>query len=99
MDCSPPGSSVHGISQQEYWSGLPFPSSEALPNPGVEPKSPALAGGFFTSEPPVSYNLTLTDFWGPELNPFSLLNPGRGRFLFLPSELSAPTTHGVSRVK
>ena len=28
MDCSPPGSSVHGISQQKYWSGLPFPSPE-----------------------------------------------------------------------
>ena len=26
MDCSPPGSSVHGIFRQEYWSGLPFPS-------------------------------------------------------------------------
>ena len=26
MDCSPPGSSVHGFSRQEYWSGLPFPS-------------------------------------------------------------------------
>ena len=30
-----PGSSVHGISQQEYWSGLPFPSSGDLPDPGV----------------------------------------------------------------
>ena len=26
VDCSPPGSSIHGISRQEYWSGLPFPS-------------------------------------------------------------------------
>ena len=26
MDCSPPGSSVHGISRQEYWRGVPFPS-------------------------------------------------------------------------
>ena len=26
MNCSPPGSSVHGFSRQEYWSGLPFPS-------------------------------------------------------------------------
>ena len=29
MDCSPPGSSVHGILRQEYWSGLPFPSPNA----------------------------------------------------------------------
>ena len=51
MDCSLPGSSVHGISRQEYWSGLPFPSPGAVPNPGIEPASPALAGGFFTAEP------------------------------------------------
>ena len=37
-----------GFSRQEYWSGLPFPSSGDLPDPGMEPTSPALAGGFFT---------------------------------------------------
>ena len=50
--CSPPGSSVHGISWQEYWSGLPFPPPGDLPNPGIKPKSltsPALAGRFFTT--------------------------------------------------
>ena len=44
-----------GLSQQEYWSGLPFPSPRDLPNPGIEPVSPeapTLAGGFFTTEPP-----------------------------------------------
>ena len=53
-DCSPPGSSVHGCSRQEYWSGLPFPPAD-LPYPGIEPEStapPALAGGFFATEPP-----------------------------------------------
>ena len=44
MDCSPPGSSVHGISQEEYWSGLLFPSPGYLPNPGIELVTPALAG-------------------------------------------------------
>ena len=40
FDCSLPGSSVHGIFlKQEYWSGLPFPSSGALPYPGIEPAS------------------------------------------------------------
>ena len=38
-----------GFSRQEYWSGLPFPPPGALPNPGIEPRSPALAGRFFTS--------------------------------------------------
>ena len=51
-DCSPPGSSVRRISQQEYWSGLPFPSLEDLPDPGIKPVSSALAGRFFTTEPP-----------------------------------------------
>ena len=31
-----------GFSRQEYWSGLPFPPSEDLPNPGIKPRSPAL---------------------------------------------------------
>ena len=42
MDCGLPGSSVHGILQQEYWSGLPFPSPGDRPNPGIKPGSPAL---------------------------------------------------------
>ena len=51
MDYSPPGFSVHGILQQEYWSVLPFPSPGDFPDPGIKLKSPALAGGFFTAEP------------------------------------------------
>ena len=35
------------FSRQEYWSGLPFPSPGNLPDPGIEPASPALAGRFF----------------------------------------------------
>ena len=41
-DCSPPGSSVHGVSRQEGWNGLPFPTSGDLPDPGSEPGSPTL---------------------------------------------------------
>ena len=41
-----------GFSSPEYWSGLPFPSPGDLPRPGIEPTSPALVGGFFTTEPP-----------------------------------------------
>ena len=43
------------FSKQEYWSGLPFPPPGDLPNPGIEPvslASAALAGRFFTTEPP-----------------------------------------------
>ena len=44
-----------GFPRQEYYSGFPFSSSGDLPDPGIEPASPmspALAGGFFTVEPP-----------------------------------------------
>ena len=40
------------FSRQEYWSGLPFPSPEDLPNPGIEPGSPALQADALPSEPP-----------------------------------------------
>ena len=47
---------VHGVAKntrvgcQEYWSGLPFPSSGDLPNPGADPGSPALQAGSLLSE-------------------------------------------------
>ena len=41
-----------GFSRQEYWSGLPFPSPGALPDPGIEPGSPALQAGSLLPEPP-----------------------------------------------
>ena len=40
-----------GFPRQECWGGLPFPSPEDLPDPGIEPMSPALADRFFTAEP------------------------------------------------
>ena len=41
-----------GFSGQEHWSGLPFPSPENLPDPGIEPGSPALQADALPSEPP-----------------------------------------------
>ena len=55
MDCSLPGSSVHGIFQARTLEWVASPLSGDLPNPGIELESPAgptLAGGFFTPEPP-----------------------------------------------
>ena len=49
MNCILPGFSVE-FSRQEYWSGVAFPSPGDLPDPEIEPVSPALAGGFFTRE-------------------------------------------------
>ena len=48
--------------RKEYWSKLPSPTSVDLPSPGMEPvslESPALAGGFFTIEPPGKYIMPL----------------------------------------
>ena len=47
--------------RQDYWSGLLFPPPKDLPNPGIKPTSPALAGRLFTTVPPgkpYSYHMT-----------------------------------------
>ena len=62
-----PGTVAHkalsmGLSRQEYWSGLPFPPPGDLPNAGIKsasPLSPALAGRFFTTQPPAKPKYTL----------------------------------------
>ena len=53
MDYSPPGSSVHGILRQEYWSGLPFPSSGDPPDPGIKTRLSAWQADSFPSELPM----------------------------------------------
>ena len=65
-----------GLPRQEYWSGLPFLSLGDLPDPGIEPTSPALAGGFFTREPagkPWNHPFNNICSTGPELG----LSPSR----------------------
>ena len=60
INCRPPGFSVHGVLQQEYWSGLPCPSPGDLLHPGIEPTSltsHALAGRFFI--PSATYLLVI----------------------------------------
>ena len=60
MDCSLPGSSFMGFSRQEYWSEFLFPSPGDLPIPEIKPVSLALAGRFFTSEPPGKLKINYT---------------------------------------
>ena len=55
MDCSLPGFSVHG-------SGLPFLSPGGLPNPGIEPRSPALQADALPSAPPAKLNIGYTHY-------------------------------------
>ena len=52
MDCSLPGSSVHGILQARILEWVAMPSSRGLPNPVMEPRSPALQEDSLPSEPP-----------------------------------------------
>ena len=52
MNCSPPGSSAHGTFQARILEWVAFPSPGELLDPGMELRYPALAGGFFTAEPP-----------------------------------------------
>ena len=65
-----------GFPRQEYWSGLPLPSPGGLPDSGIEPASPALAGRFCTSEPPgkplLHFTLSLSNLSFP--SPFSSLH-------------------------
>ena len=51
------------FSRQEYWSGLPFPSPGAFPDPGIKSMSPSLAGGLFTTS---TYMLISTVWFGSE---------------------------------
>ena len=46
-----------GFSRQEYWSGVPLPSPGDLPDPGIEPRSPALQADALQSEPPGSRHI------------------------------------------
>ena len=58
VECSPPGSSDHGIFQARILGWVAFPLPGDLLEPGIKPASPvipALADGFFTTEPPVKY--------------------------------------------
>ena len=74
-----------GLPRQEYWSGLPFPSPR-LPDPGIEPGSPALGGGFFINETPGKPCLTSkahAGIWGMAGTPIPIHHqhhrPGGGR--------------------
>ena len=81
--CKTPEMAAHqaplsmGFPRQEYWCGLPFPPLGDIPDPGIEPMSPALAGGFFTTEPPGSCCHYVNKFWQERAfcrRPFSALS-------------------------
>ena len=68
-----------GFSWQEYWSGLPFPPPEDLPDSGIEPMSPAFQEDSFTAEPPgkpmeLSIHVSLRAYCSPSTESSSMLN-------------------------
>ena len=69
-----------GFPRQEYWSGLPGPSPGDFPDPGMEPVSPALAGGFFTTELPGKPS-GKTDTGNSGLHPYSIWSKWKTYFL------------------
>ena len=73
-DCSPPGSSVHGILQARTLEWTAFPSPEDLPDPGVEPGSPVLQAGSLRFELQGIFPDLLATVYDPRV--------GRGFILF-----------------
>ena len=59
MDCSPPGSSIHGILQARILEWVAIPFSRDLPDPGIKPRSPSLQADSLLSEPPGSKQIFL----------------------------------------
>ena len=88
MDCSPPGSSVHGISQARVLEWIAISFSGDLIDPGFEPASPALAGRVFTIEPPGK----LLYWIRTPFNDFIL--PGSSAKTLIPNRVTFPGTRG-----
>ena len=65
-----------GFSRQEYWSGLRCPPPGDLPNPGIQPQYPALAGGLFTTEPPGKQSSSVTQSCPTLCDPMNHSTPG-----------------------
>ena len=66
-----------GFSRQEYWSGLPFPSPGDLPDPGIEPRSPALKADSLATEQqgkPLVYIFTQVKFKKSKIETFYLFS-------------------------
>ena len=98
MSCTPQSPLSMGFSRQEYWSRVPFPTPEDLPEPRIEPMSlasPALAGGFFTILPPGKLKIR------KDLGKFGLLVtlPGRQNCLCLKSTILDKSEIFLTQVK
>ena len=82
-----------GFSRQQYWSGLPFPSPGDLPNPGIEPRSPALQVDSLPAGPPGNVFFILPKSW---INP-NVLGLGGVRELMMDTEAGCAEVYGVAK--
>ena len=84
INCGPPGSSVHGIFQARILEQVAFPPPGDLPDPGIKPTSPALAGGFFTIGPPGKPLIDLLELndirWRRKWQPTPVFLPGKSHW-------------------
>ena len=78
MDYSPPGFSFCGIFQASVLKWVAIPFSRGLPDPGIEPTSPELAGGFLTTEPLVKILWLQASETASQVTLRELLGGGRG---------------------
>ena len=84
MGGSPPGSSVLGILQQEYWNGLSFPPPEDLPDPGIEPLSPVTCIGRQILYHYATWEITLPYYLGTHTQKFIIENVTIESFIAMP---------------
>ena len=82
MDCSPPGSSVHGILQRRLLEWWPFSSPGVLPNPEIKPGSPALQADSLLSEPAGK----------PAVSSREILNPNQSGYIKKTDQVSGLRT-------
>ena len=75
LDYSPPGSSIHGILQARILEWVAIPFSRDLPDPGIEPMSPALPADSLTSEPPGKPNIGLESISKTLITSLKTLSP------------------------
>ena len=93
MDCRPPGSSVHGISQARILEWVAIFYSRVSSHPGIEPASPASAGGFFTTVA-AKYSVLCSQMLVAK---HVLALPKNIRVLLLGSKVSTAFSHGLWR--
>ena len=97
MDYSPLGSFSLGFSRQEHWSGLPFSSPGDLPDPGIEPGSPALQADSLLTELGGKPHHIICPFFKIKLGEFKHLSQGHSAASYSNQSLNVDPRSPISR--